>query len=302
MKKLFVSICLFATTVGAMAQIDADDKQLFNHVGLSAGIGLDGFSIEAATTICPYVQMRAGVSFFPTIKVKNIGVDISSAQGDWQRIQGEAKNIKNNFPADAALVATADKVINNDLPSNVKLDGKLNMTNFKMLFDLYPTKTSPWRLTVGFYAGKSQIVECYTTNCQAQFEALSEYNQNLANRHFEISSQGQNLYSYTFPGEIGVKVGDYLVKPNGPQANACIKVNGFKPYLGIGSGRAISNKHRFSFAWDLGLLFWGAPTIYVQDQKIDENTNLNGGGDVIKDISKLKVYPTLSFRVNGRIL
>ena len=34
MKKLFLSICMLTAAVGASAQIDSDDKQLFNHVGL----------------------------------------------------------------------------------------------------------------------------------------------------------------------------------------------------------------------------------------------------------------------------
>lgn len=297
MKKFLVSLCLLTASVAAMAQIDDDDKQLFNHVGLSAGVGLDGISIEAATTICPYVQMRAGVALFPSIKVKGIDVNISGGRSVYEDIKNHNDEIKQYGLLDAQNQKVVDEIIGKGYPENLTLDAKLNMTNFKMLFDIYPTKTSPWRLTVGFYAGKSQLIDCYTTNCSDQLKALTDYNETLADRTFT-----HNGHSYTFPEEIGVKLGDYLVKPNGPQATAFLKVNGFKPYIGIGSGRAISNKHRFSFAWDLGCQFWGTPTIFVQDKEISKSENLDGDGGIVKTVSKISVYPTLSFRINGRIL
>ncbi len=173
------------------------------------------------------------------------------------------------------------------------MSAKMNMTDFKLLFDLYPSKTSSWRLTVGFYAGKSQFLEAWTTNCQTELQAITDYNDALAAYPEMARRFGLNPF--------GVKVGDYLVKPDGPEARAYLKVNGFKPYIGIGSGRAISNKHRFSFAWDLGCQFWGTPTIYVQDLPLDKE-GVDGDGGVIKTISKITVYPTFSFRFNGRIL
>ena len=124
-------------------------------------------------------------------------------------------------------------------------------------------------------------------------QAVTDYN-NLIAKYPAYAAQ-YNLKPF------GAEIGDYIVKPDGPEARAYLKVNGFKPYVGIGSGRAISNKHRFSFAWDLGCQFWGTPTIYVQDVPLDKE-GVDGDGGVIKTISKITVYPTFSFRFNGRIL
>lgn len=286
MKKYFVTMCMLAMTVGASAQMEDGDKQLFNHVGAGVSVGLDGIGINLATTITPYVQARMGYNFLPEIKVKDIEVDVN--------IDGNNEQIIKN---------TYNKVTGKDLdiPRNVLIDGKINMNNFKLLFDIYPSKTSAWRLTVGFYAGKSQIIDAYTTNCQEQLEALTAYNK-IADDYNAGKYAG--MVPAGAPESLpiaGVELGDYLVRPNGSQAQAYLKVNGFKPYIGIGSGRAISNKHRFSFAWDLGCQFWGTPTIYVQDLPLDKE-GVEGDGGIIKTISKITVYPTLSFRFNGRIL
>ena len=286
MKKYFIAVCMLAAAVGASAQIEDDDKQLFNHLGAGVSVGMDGIGINLATTITPYVQARAGYNFLPEIKVKDIEVDVN--------IDGNNEQVIKN-----AYKAVTGKDL--DIPRNVLIDGKINMNNFKLLFDIYPSKTSAWRLTVGFYAGKSQIIDAYTTNCQEQLSALTAYNEIAddynAGKYASVVPAGA---PETLP-IAGVKLGDYLVKPNGPEARAFLKVNGFKPYVGIGSGRAISNKHRFSFAWDLGCQFWGTPTIYVQDKPLDKE-GVDGDGGVIKTISKITVYPTFSFRFNGRIL
>lgn len=286
MKKYFIALCMLATAVGASAQIEDDDKQLFNHVGAGVSVGLDGIGFNLATTITPYVQARAGISFMPKIEVNDIEVDMNISDAD--------VNTANQFINQYNQMGLGSRIDNINPPKELSMSAKLNMTDFKLLFDIYPTKTSPWRLTVGFYAGKSQLLEAWTTNCGDELEAITNYNQALRDNQALAQQYGLSPF--------GVEVGDYLIEPNGRQAHAFLKVNGFKPYIGIGSGRAISNKHRFSFSWDLGCQFWGTPTIYVQDKALDKDSNIDGDGDIIKTISKITVYPTLSFRFNGRIL
>jgi len=40
---------------------------VFNHLGFGAGIGTSGITIEAATPITNFVNLRAGVSWMPSI-------------------------------------------------------------------------------------------------------------------------------------------------------------------------------------------------------------------------------------------
>ena len=113
---------------------------------------------------------------------------------------------------------------------------------------------------------------------------------------------------------IGAEMGDYFVTPNPAQngnVNAYAKVNSFRPYLGIGFGRAVP-KNRIGCQFDLGVQFWGKPDVFVptynkatrtyQDEKIDADNAGNDAGKVLKTISKFSVYPVLNFRLVGRIL
>lgn len=86
--------------------------------------------------------------------------------------------------------------------------------------------------------------------------------------------------------------------------NGRIKVNGFRPYLGLGYGRYIP-KHRFGFRVELGCQFHGHMKIYQNDQevKIDDLRGSSGTSDDLSDIvDKLTVYPVLKFSLTGRIL
>ncbi|NPD81967.1 hypothetical protein HPS57_08265 [Prevotella sp. PINT] len=283
MKKSILAVLLAFVAFSAKAENGCCDKNLFNHLGVGVEVGTTGIGFNLATPIGNYVQMRAGMSFLPTIKVKDIDVDFNDdAQSAWNEFQTQI-----SLPG---APAEALKYKGVGLPEELLIDGKISMTNFKLLFDLYPSKHSSFHFTAGFYAGKGQIIEAYTTNCQENLEAITYYNNNFAPQN--------NLQ------KIGVELGDYLLEPNGSEARAYLKTSGFKPYLGIGSGRAVPRK-RVSFAWDLGVQFWGTPKIYMdqpggqlqlQDEGIDGD-----GGKIIKTISKITVYPCLSFRINGRI-
>lgn len=283
MKKTIFAALLAFVAFSAKAETGDDDKNLFNHLGIGVEVGTTGIGFDLATPIGNYVQMRAGMSFIPNIKVKDIDVDINGVEKSWESFQ--------NMISAPGAPAEAQKYVGVDLPDNLLIDGKISMTDFKLLFDLYLSKKSSFHFTAGFYAGKSQIVEAYTTNCVENLEAITYYNKNYA---------GQ----YDGMDKIGVEIGDYLLEPNGGVARAYLKTSGFKPYLGIGSGRAVPRK-RISFAWDLGVQFWGSPKIYMEQpngQVQLQDEGLDGdGGDIIKTISKITVYPCLSLRINGRI-
>ena len=101
---------------------------------------------------------------------------------------------------------------------------------------------------------------------------------------------------------IGLALGDYFIEPTEQgNAEATLKVNGFRPYLGIGFGHSVP-KNRIGFQFDLGVQFWGSPKVYVQDKQLTEQSTNGEDGGVIKTISKVSVYPCMSFRLTGRIL
>mgnify|MGYP004445800715 FL=1 len=61
---LIASAILFCS-VTAQAQYES-----FRHIGVSAGVGTEGIIIDATTNINKYLDLRAGVDFFPKFSPK----------------------------------------------------------------------------------------------------------------------------------------------------------------------------------------------------------------------------------------
>ena len=127
----------------------------------------------------------------------------------------------------------------------------------------------------------------------------------------------QPAYYETKGLELGTGASSYtLVSDAQGNVKADLKVNSFKPYIGIGFGRAVPKK-TIGMQFDLGVQFWGTPEIWanINDewgdskyQKVDKDKITNpdkdyqDGKDAIKNIEKVIVYPVLTFRLIGRIL
>lgn len=306
MKKVFLFLtALVAFTLSAQAQ---EDKYMFNHLAVGVNVGTAGAGVDLAMPICDYVTVRAGVNYVPKITVKDIGVDVSGQQAEWAAYQATYKLMQTyKSYLDAAGQKAVDEVgnyMNEPLPSEVLIDGELDMMTYSLLFDVYPSKKSTFHLTLGFYSGKDKIVEAFTTNCESQLNAITYYNENLANKTFTANVPVLGPQSFTFGKEVGAEVGDYLIKPYGKQANALIKVNGFRPYFGIGFGNIVPKKHKVTFGFDLGCQYWGSPSVYIKqkegDVKLDKDTEVDGDGGALKLISKFSIYPTLNFRLGFR--
>lgn len=165
----------------------------------------------------------------------------------------------------------------NDMTTRVQ--GKLNMFDGKVLFDAYPFGTrNSFHVTVGAYFGSSEIIKLTNLDPIERKDHLS-----------------------------GIEVGDYLIHENDEGfINANVKVNGFKPYVGVGFGRAVPKK-RVGVAMDLGVMFHGKPSVnafspdddkWVKVTSGDTGTEDNG---IIDKICKVTVFPVLNIRITGRI-
>lgn len=82
---------------------------VFNHLGFGAGIGTSGITIEAATPITNFVNLRAGVSWMPAITF-NADADFTytvmsetqtgtvNLKGDLGRVQGQVFSTSTQYP------------------------------------------------------------------------------------------------------------------------------------------------------------------------------------------------------------
>ncbi len=265
-------LLLIAAFVGLTTAVSAQEEMgIFNHIGAGVEVGTTGIGFEIGSCLTDHVQVRAGLSVLPSFTVDDIDVDLNISSSDWA--------VVSQMPG-SPLYGEAK-------PTNLLIAGKVTKTDGKFLVDIFPFKSSSFHVTTGFYVGSSRIIDVYNTNNQNILAKIDDYNE----------------HPYPQVGEIGLAVGDYLITPDADgTANAVVKVNSFKPYVGIGFGRVVPKKTRLAFACDLGVQFWGTPEIWLQDTKLDKDTDIDGTGSIIKTISKITVYPCLNFRLTGRIL
>ena len=263
-----------------------------NKLGVSLGVGTTGVTFDLSTQFSDYIGLRAGVDWLPNVKV-DADLDLSKVSGLSSTDAGY-----NQFLADNGGV----------LPNKLKVQGKLNMTTFHFLIDVYPfAEFNSLHLTVGGYFGSKKIVKVYNKE-EGALKAVSNFNSILTGVDPE-THVGTFMYGSNTPvsgvKQIGVELGDYFLEPNTDgNLDASIQVAGFRPYVGIGIGRAVP-RNRIGVQCDLGCQFWGTPSVYVNGKNGEEKLtkeNTNGeGGDVLKILSKVTVYPTLTVRLTGRI-
>lgn len=230
---------LVASMMGATGAY-AQDKEIFNHLSIGAEVGTTGWGFEAAMPVTHFVTLRTG---FTTLPRFNVNFDIN------YKLKGEQKN--------------------------VDVTGRVHMSDFKVLADIYPFKHSSFHVTGGFYAGLPDLGTVHNTG-----------------------DLGVDV------GE-GLEIGNIFVRPD--ELNTVhlkLQTKSFKPYAGLGFGRPISSKHKVSVAFDLGVMFWGKPALKVyspdelgwikmkKDDIDDEDFH-----DAVKIIERIKVYPVLNFRI-----
>lgn len=150
---------------------------------------------------------------------------------------------------------------------------KLRNNTFKLLFDIHPSVKSAFRFTVGAYIGNSRFVSAVNTDPVADY------------------------------ADCFIKLGEKRFGFDGEYAHAHIKVNNFRPYLGVGFGRAIGTKSKSAFNFDLGVQFWGSPEVYGYDIVDDEYKKLEDadiddaeGKKALKTLSKISICPVISVR------
>ena len=176
---------------------------------------------------------------------------------------------------------------------HVDIKGDLKMGDFSVLFDIYPSKKSSFRFTAGAYFGQEKFVEVKNADPFLQPSAYG-------NKGIELGTGAQ---PYT------------MVSDEQGNVKADVKVKSFKPYLGIGFGRAVP-KSRIGLQFDLGGQCWGKPEVWttINDewgvrtyQKVDKDRITNPDKDyqdvkdAVKTIEKFSVYPVMSLRLVGRL-
>ena len=245
MKKA-ITLTLFALLTTLSSRAIGPD--IFNHLGASAGVGASGVTIDLATPITGFVQMRVGIDIMP--------------------------NITFNSDADFTYYTPANP---NSQLGTVNLKGELGRTQGHLVFNVYPVPKCSFFVAAGAYFGGNKLMK------------IKGHSDQLAQI---AASTGQN------GGK--VIIGDYEI-PADKNGNVSggFKINSFRPYLGLGWGRAIPGK-LVNFQTELGVQFEGTPNLYTDYGTIVYSEDFTDDNTFNKVRKYLKVYPQLTFRIGFR--
>lgn len=271
-----LTVALGTMNASAQSEIDKNSKLhapdgLFNHLSVGISTGLSGSGIDVTMPVHKLITVRAGYSglHFGDIKFKSINT-ASELSG-------------------SALVED-DAVRRAQMSDKIELAAKPNFWNMFLLAEIHPFTNESFHFTAGFYIGSKNFLHFRNTNDGA-LDFLYDANN-------KVSDYNRAFNTHFSP--IGLKFGDYIftADENG-NVDVMMKTNVVKPYLGIGFGKHIAQKHRLSVAFDLGLIFWGTPKFILNNGKEIKASGKEAG--ITQVFSWLKAWPSLQIKLAYKI-
>ena len=277
MKRTYSTLLTLCFAAGLMAQQPKADY--FNHMDLGVTVSSTGIGFDVSMPVGDYVRVRTGFTYMPKLHIKSsFPIQFNNHNVDDARMNRVSNNLYNMM--------------------GVHIDNRVDMTmqptwgNFRFLVDVMPFRNNKhWNVTLGFYAGPSQIGKAYNVTEDAptlmavgmfnnlylrayKGEPLMEYvDGNGVVYSFDLGGAGNLATAFTESGMLGMPLGKFpdgddamMVPDKNCMARATMKVNKFRPYLGLGYTTSFSKDKKFKLAVDAGVLLWGgAPHVYVDN-------------------------------------
>ncbi len=308
MKRIIITFVLLCSLCTVNAQYFSGEKP-FKHLDFGVSAGTTGIGFDLALPIYDRFRVRAGFSFVPKFDKRiNFGIDATEQYEDKEQFTDRFNQISNKI----------SNLINLQIKDNVDMIATPSFCNGSMLVDFYPIKKNAFRVTAGFYWGKSKIA----SSCNSAEDMSTLLGVGMYNLFYDKIENGEPIIGdvYLSPelemkfleiGRLGFHVGDrvndgtpYMMVPD---EDGTIRVdvytNSFKPYLGVGYGGQLSKKvNAPSLEFDAGMLFWGGtPDIITHDgtNLAKDVVDIKGKvGRYVNAVKAIQVYPVLNLRLS----
>lgn len=289
----------------------------FNKLDVALTAGSTGIGIDLASPVTDFMQVRTGFTYMPKFEYKmNFPIEVG---------EGTPEEMNNKFEK---LSGFLEKFTGHQVDNNIDMIGTPRFCNFKLMLDFFPLHNKRWHVTAGFYAGASTIGEAYNTTADMpSLFAVTMYN-NIYDRvkdsydndrplitigemtMYASDDMMQKLESY---GRMGIPMGKksdgstYRMEPDAnSMVHAKMKVNRFRPYLGLGYGTSmLENNRKYHFSVDCGVMMWGgSPSIITHDgtDLSKDVVNVPGKvGNYVNIAKRFKIFPVVEFRLSRRL-
>ena len=280
MKRLFVLSLATVLTLGISAQ---ENMEPYRHFSVGVEAGLHGVGIEVAMPVLPSLVVKAGYNWFPSSEL--VKTDVSADTKDLKEAQEQytaltSYQFQNKFGDEAVVSAGA----------------QVGLSNFKLMLNWYPLKSSNFYLAGGlYYAPKDDdkpFLRISGNTTENDWAALQEL-RDKSGVDYDISLEiGNEKYAIMEKDGKGYLQADYKIDP-------------LKYYVGFGFGRSIPNK-LIGFQFELGTMIYHSTGFYFQEKEVDMGDAAEQFGDAAKTaveyLDKFPIYPQIAFRFNFRAL
>jgi hypothetical protein len=302
--------------------LGSNHHKFLDRLDVALSAGTTGVGVDISTPINDYLQVRTGFTIMPKFDY-NMNFDVQVGDVKESKYDSEGNRVETKFDKLASMMKDLTGLTVDD---NVKMVGTPSFYNAKLLLDVYPFRNNKhWYATVGFYYGKSTIAKAINSmSDMSSLLAVCIYNEmyeKALNDEPVLSINGIDIYrpSLVDYGKMGVHVGDFvtpnedgtyspymMVPDEDSTVSARIKVNSFKPYLGLGYKNNFGKNDRWTFGIDGGVLFWGGTPKIITHEGVDlakDVKDISGKvGDYVDFFKTFKVFPVLNFRIAYNIL
>ena len=329
-----VALSIASAAVSAQEQTHSFFNNSFNHLDLGVTLGTTGIGFDVATPVTDWARLRTGFSYMPRAEVPmtfdiQVGDDPATSLSKFEKMAGFLTSFTGKEVEPEVEMIGKPNFWNWNFMVDVFPFKNNRHWHATVGFSLGPTKVAEAYnktesmvslLSVSIYNNMYDKLHGLSIRELAQvklFEipGLEDFGTDLdvllqLQKHLDnYGRMGMRLGQYTHDitdedGKVIHQKGEsYVMTPDkDDMVKANMKVNAFKPYLGIGyDGHLTKHEDKLTIGFDAGVMLWGGtPHLTSHDgtDLIHDVENINGKvGDYINAIEKFKAFPVLNLRI-----
>lgn len=334
MKRIGLLLLAAVTLQAQPISAQTAKKNLFNHLDVGLTVGTTGLGFDVATPAGDYVRLRTGMSFVPRIEFPmsfdiQVGNDPATSHNKFNRLASMLESFTGQPVSEQVEMIGKPLIWNwnvlvdvfplkNNKHWRVTAGFFLGPGNVAEAFNKTESMTS--LLAVDIYNNLYNKLHGKTIRELADTK-LVDLGKGYEDVYFDLDLMKRLQKSLDDAGRMGMPMGKYshdIVDEDGNvihqkgdtyvmepdqnhMATANMKVNSFKPYIGLGyDGKLVKGNERLHISVDAGIMLWGGkPKVTTHDgtDLINDIEDLKGKvGDYVSSMSKMVLYPVVNVR------